>query len=155
MMLGLDPLQSHACFASWLLLSLWLTKEAARHEEEEGICFFLTACYDLPVCFLFLCMVSWQHFFTQAAAAPFHSNSCIQCVVFPALGEPASDCSIPTHPPPRHQHWWGCSLSSKICFSSWGPSSKLPYFNEFNFFPLCLHALGWRLLSAATTIVTP
>lgn len=100
MMLGLDPLQSHVCFASWLLLSLWLTKEAARHEEEEGICFFLTACYDLPVCFLFLCMVSWQHFFTQAAAAPFHSNSCIQCVVFPALGEPASDCSIPTAPLP-------------------------------------------------------
>lgn len=145
MMLGLDPLQSHVCFASWLLLSLWLTKEAARHEEEEGICFFLTACYDLPVCFLFLCMVSWQHFFTQAAAAPFHSNSCIQCVVFPALGEPASDCSIPTAPLPDTST--GGAAAS--------PQNKLLYFNEFNFFPLFLHALGWRLLSAATTIVTP
>lgn len=60
-MLGLEPSKPHVCFARWRLVSLWLRKETARLEEEEGLCSFLTACYDLPVCFLFLSVVSWQH----------------------------------------------------------------------------------------------
>lgn len=121
-MLGLEPCKPHFCFASWLLPSLWLTKETARLEKEEGTCSFLMACCHLPVCFFFLCVVSWQHFFTQPAADPSHSNRWILSVVFPTLSVPASMCSIPLHLPitQRHQHRWGNRFSSEIWVSVHG-----------------------------------
>ena len=115
----LELCKTHFCSASWLLLGS--NKEDCRAREGRGDLLLPDSLLWSSCALLFLCVVSGQRFFTQAAAVPSLSNSWVRLVVF--LKTCRTSLSILHTPPPlysRHQHKWDSSISWEIWISVHG-----------------------------------
>lgn len=80
---------------------------------------------------------------------PFHSNSCIQFVVPPALGELTAALYRPLTPTLLDPSTDGTAASPQRSFSVHGDPPPNLCILMTNFSPFSLHALGWKLPSAA------